>query len=127
MKNHKIIEDVWKARHPYDVLFLELIEGYEIKVIKKDSSDIKIYNKNKNILIINKPDQGISWVKNDLIWDVFKNKILDDYNKIVEDYITIQEILKEMLKIHMGIEETVPVYMNDSMLEQFKLMINIKM
>jgi hypothetical protein len=46
----RILDDLWKARHSKDVLFLFIIEGYTLKESKEYSDEI-YYTKDGNILI----------------------------------------------------------------------------
>lgn len=96
MKEDKIIEDVWKARHPYDVLFLELIDGYEIKIF----DNYHFYIKNDIILIEYDKKRNKIFVNSYIIDIVFNIKTIDT---LVDD--KKKNKIMDILNIHLKIDE----------------------
>lgn len=92
----KILDDLWKSRHTKDVLFLSIIDGYEIKTHIRFPC-LLFYIKNNRIIIeydIISQDAYIDYI---LYGDL---KTL--YNL---EYYELNVTLKHMLDIHLKLEE----------------------
>lgn len=72
-----ILDSLWKARHPYDVLFLEIIDGYDI--VKTDEYDY-IRKDNENLLMI---DTDIVEINYDKFTIMFNELNLDNLGIIL--------------------------------------------
>lgn len=91
-----ILDELWNKRHPDDVLFLEIINGYKIlKLITEPSASF--YNKNDILLIT---------VKNNCAW--IHDKLI--YYQFDRDMIKIKSLLSNHLNINVIFIQDVPYY-----------------
>lgn len=88
-----IIDELWLSRHTYDIMFLSLIEGYEIKYLNE--SEI-FYIKNDKILLCS--NIANIWISEILIWDVFKDRFDIDDNQVYN-------LLESLLKTHLELKD----------------------
>lgn len=87
-----ILDELWESRNPYNALFLEIIEGYEIKELL----EIQIYIKNGNVLFTYFSNTFFpNIVIYNILYDSFMNKfqlesqqILSIMNYLFEVYFT---------------------------------------
>lgn len=95
-----ILDEIWKARHQYDVLFLELIDGCEIKVSSQFPNYI-FYIKDDKLLIKYTSETKYAYINYLLIWSVFSIKFSLNYEET-------RVLMKYMLETHLKIKVTIP-------------------
>lgn len=91
-----VLDELWKSRHPYDALFLELIEGYEIKTF----DDAIFYMKQDTIILKYDGITNIIYLNNELFWKVF----IDKFN--IEEF-RVLILLQSMIETHLNIKKPV--------------------
>ena len=89
-KEEQILEEVWKARHPYDVLFLEIMDGYEIEV-SDICTDSIFYTKGDNILIELDKKTKEAYICYPLILEVFESEFSLNNKKMREIMILMMD------------------------------------
>ena len=97
MSDEELIDDMWKSRHPYDVLFLDIISGYEIKTYDSYPNCL-FYIKNNNILIHVDNILKQCFINIDLIWIHF-------YKKLNLEYHNYMIVIKYLLKTHLKLQD----------------------
>lgn len=110
----EILDELWKSRHPYDALFLSIIEGYEIKVFPENSLDM-YYIKGKEILIQYEGRTQDTYINYFLIWLIFEQTYKLDYEYN-------QEIMTRLVENHLDIYDSkvMPGYFNSTYYEKIK-------
>lgn len=97
----EVLDDLWKIRHPYDALFLELIDGYEID-ISDDYPEFIIYMKNKEVLLNYCILTKCCGVSNSLILESFESKFDIEYDELML-------LMIKLLDIHLKLEVISPI------------------
>lgn len=86
----ELLDELWLSRHPQDVLFLELIEGYYLKE-SVDFPNELFYMKDDIILIDYDSIINKAYINNDLIWSVFRSEFYLNHQETIESMMVLLE------------------------------------
>lgn len=105
-----ILDELWETRHQKDVLFLSIIEGYNIIKESKEYIDRIFYMKAEHMLIDHDLKRKHTYINYELLWSVFESKFSLNYRET-------RNILKYMLETHLNLQETTVLYTRGLSLE----------
>ena len=89
----QVLTEKFSIKNEMEVFFLSFLEGCELKSNKK-YSDSLFYIKNDKIMFEYQFKSKYFWVRYDIIWSVFEQKYLMEYDQI-------QKFLKNLLEKHL--------------------------
>lgn len=101
----EILDELWKTRHPDDAFFLNIIEGYVIKILNEFPNNI-FYTKNDRLLFNYNTKTKFCFINDELIWQVY-------YKHYQLDIADIRILLKKMFDLHLNLRNTNPTFCMD--------------